>query len=59
MFSEYYEIFDANHIRLSIIISFLDVREDLDLDKGLLGELRIAFDHFECNFLLVFVVKYF
>ena len=59
MFTEYYEILDANHIRLSVIVSFLYVRKNLDLDKSLLGELRIAFDHFERNLLLIFMVKHF
>jgi hypothetical protein len=59
MLPKYYEIFDPNYIGLSVVISFLDMRKDLDFDKGLLGKLRITFDHLQCHFLLVLMVEYF
>ena len=59
MLPKYDEIFDPNYIGLSVVISFLDMRKDLNFDKGLLGKLRITFDHFQCHFLLMLMVEYF
>ena len=54
-----YEIFDPDNIGLSVVISLLDMRQDLDFDEGLLGKLRLTFDHLQCYLLLVPMVEYF
>jgi len=54
---EYHEILNADDIRLPVVVPFLDVGKDLDLNKGLLRKLRIAFNHFQCHLLFAFMVE--
>lgn len=58
MFSKDNEILDPNNIRNLLEVSFLDVSEYLNFDKGLLVELGFVFDDFEGQELFFLVIKH-